>query len=129
MSVYPRADGIYVYDFQLKSVRFYGPTGTKSKRAAEDFERSKREEAKQTLARIREQRDAPMTANVAFGRFWQEVGDRYTGTYRKTVWAALEWLSDELGANTLLRDIGPNRITEAIARMRKACRSAYSSLK
>ena|ERR1035437_9816697 len=118
MSVYPRADGLYVYDFQIKRVRFYGPTGVKSKRAAEEFERIKREDAKQTLAKVQDQRTGPMTVNVAFDLFWSEVGDRYTGTYRKTVWKALAWLMKELGTNTLLRDIGPNRITEVIAKRR-----------
>jgi integrase len=61
-----------------------------------------------------------ITFNAALDRFWLEVGDHYNGTYRQTVWTALQWLLEQsnIGANTLLRDIGPNRITQAIARRR-----------
>lgn len=118
MSVYPRPDGVYVYDFQIKGIRFYGPTGTKSRRAAQEFERAQREREKQRLATVRDQRHGPMTINTAFDRFWAEVGDGYNGSYRATVWGALRWMSKEFGPNTLLRDLGPNRITEAIARRR-----------
>jgi integrase len=61
-----------------------------------------------------------MTFNAALDRFWLEVGEHYTGTYKQTVWTALQWLLERsnIGASTLLRDIGPNKITEAIARRR-----------
>ena len=115
MSVFPRKDGVYVYDFQIQRVRFSGTTGVKSRRAAEEIEHTRRQEARQHLATIRAQRSGPMTVNVAFDRFWTEVGDDYDGTYRATVWKALGWLARSLGPSTLIRDIGPNRITEAIA--------------
>jgi integrase len=118
MSIYPRADGIYVYDFRLKSVRFYGPTGTRSKREARDFERARREEAKQTITKILEQQDGPMTVNIAFDRFWIEVGDHYSGNYRQTVLGGLKWLTGQLGANTLIRNIDSNKIAELVARRR-----------
>lgn len=118
MSVYPRRDGIYVYDFECQRLRFYGSTGVRGRRAAERIEAAKREEARQHVATIQAQRTGPMSVNVAFDRFWSDVGDRYTGTYRKTVWAGLTWMADRLGANTLLRDIGPNRVTELIAARR-----------
>lgn len=60
----------------------------------------------------------PMTISSALDRFWIEVGESYTGTYRTTVYSALAWMTKEFGANTPLRDIGPNRITQAIARRR-----------
>lgn len=59
-----------------------------------------------------------MAVDVAVDRFWLEVALHYSGTYKKTVWAALRWLVKELGATTLIRDIGPNKITEAVARRR-----------
>jgi hypothetical protein len=61
----------------------------------------------------RQRRDRP---HVAFDRFWSEVGDRYSGTYRKTVWAAIEWLARELGPDTLLRHIGPTELLHLILR-------------
>ncbi len=61
-----------------------------------------------------------MTFDAALERFWREVGDHYRGTYKQTVWTALGWLLEEsgIGADTRLPDIGPNKITEAIARKR-----------
>lgn len=118
MSVYPRKDGIYVFDFWVEGVRFFGSTRRRNQRDAAAVERARREDAKRTTALSRQQRTAPMTVNVALDRFWAEVGSGYKGTYGKTVWAALGWLLDELGSNTLIRDIGPNTITEAIARRR-----------
>lgn len=118
MSVYRRTDGVFAFDFQIRGVRFCGSTGAKSERAAKDIERKKRELARQRLALAREQSAAPMTISVAFDRFWTEVGDHYAGGYRKTVWGGLRWLTGELGPTTLLRDVGPNLITQAIARRR-----------
>lgn len=118
MSVYPRADGIYVYDFWHKGVRFYGPTGTRTERDARAVERARREEAMRSVAVARAQRAAPMTVNVAFDRFWDEVGCHYTGTYRKLVLAGLAWMAKEFGPAALLADIGTDRIAEAIARRR-----------
>src|SRR5690242_11808697 len=113
MSVYPRKDGVYVYDFQIKRVRFCGTTGVTSERAAKEIERTRKREARQQLATARAQRLGPMTVNIAFDRFWQEVADPdYDGTWRKTVWTALGWLAEQLGPTTLIRDIGPNKITE-----------------
>lgn len=118
MSVYPRRDGIYAYDFQIQRVRFCGATGCRSRREADKVERTEREKAKQYLAKVREQRTGPMTVNVAFDRFWLEVGQTYGGSYGKTVWTALGWMADALGKNTLIRDIGPDKLTEIIAKRR-----------
>jgi hypothetical protein len=38
-----------------------------------------------------------MTFNPALDRFWLEVGEHYTGTYRQTVWTALRWLPTVIG--------------------------------
>jgi integrase len=118
MSVYPRKNGIYHYDFKISGVRFYGTTGCTSRREAEKFEGAKREEAEALARTATEQRNAPMTVNVAFDKFWLEVGSHYKGSYGQTFLGALAWLTNELGANTLIRDISSNRIIEAIARRR-----------
>ena len=120
MSVYPRADGVYVYDFWLKGVRFYGSTSERSEREARTFERQVREQAKQTVAAVKAQRTAPMTINVAFDRFWVEVGQHYSGTYGKLVFEGLAWMTAEFGASARLADLTANRIAEAIARRRGA---------
>jgi integrase len=118
MSVYPRKNGIYVYDFEVKGLRFFGSTGLRSKRAAEEFERAKRKEAAAIADAAVKQRAAPMTINAATDKFWEEVGDGYAGTYRQTVFASLGWLVKQLGKNTVLRDIGPSQVNDAIAARR-----------
>lgn len=118
MSVYPRADGIYVFDFQHKGLRHYGTTGRTTRREAKEIERQKREEVRSRHLTHEAQRTGPMTFGVALARFWEEVGSAYTGTYRTTVFAAVDWLEQTIGAGVLLRDLGPNKITEAIARRR-----------
>ena len=79
MSVYPRANGIYCYDFQLKRIRFFGTTGVSSRREAEAVERTAREQAKKQLAAVKDQRTGPLNVSAAFDRFWLEVGQRYEG--------------------------------------------------
>ncbi|ARQ01922.1 tyrosine-type recombinase/integrase [Pseudorhodoplanes sinuspersici] len=120
MSVYKRkSDGKWVYDFWRKGVRFCKPIeNCGSKRAAEVVEREKKAETAQQLAATRESRPGAMTLSVAFDRFWSEVGDHYTGTYRKTVWTSLAWLLEELGSSTMIRNVGPSKISDAIARRR-----------
>jgi integrase len=118
VSVYPRGKkGVYVYDFQIERVPFFGSTGCTSKREALAFEAERRKQALRELAARKATSSGAMTFNVALDKFWTEVGDYYTGTYKQTVWKALAWLleSSGIGANTVLHDIGPNKITEAIA--------------
>lgn len=118
MSVYPRKNGIYVYDFEIKGVRFFGSTGCTSKRAAQEFERDKRKEVAPIANARATARNGPMTVAVAFDKFWTEVGDGYSGTYRQTVWSSLAWLMEQLGKNTVLRDIGPAKANDVIAARR-----------
>lgn len=118
MSVYPRKNGIYVYDFEIKGLRFFGSTGLRSKRAAEEFERDRRKEAAKVADAVVKQRAAPMTINAATDRFWEEVGTHYKGNYRQTVWTALGWMVEQSGKNTILRDIGASQVNDLIAARR-----------
>lgn len=60
-----------------------------------------------------------MSVEIAFARFWAEVGDHYAGNWRTTVETALPWLAKELGRQTLLRDVGSNRIALLIQARRR----------
>ena len=117
MSLYLR-HGEYYYDFWFRGARFHGATGTASKRDAKRIEDTARETARQTLRRRAAQHAAGMTVDVAFGRFWVEKGSTYSGNWGKTVFAALAWMREEFGPGTLLRDLGPSRISAAIAKRR-----------
>jgi integrase len=120
MSVYPRGKkGIYDYDFQ-QGHRFLGSTGCTTKREASAFEAEVRKKAQLELAAQKAKGNAPMTFDSALGKFWDEAGVHYKGTYGKTVFAALDWLLNKsgIGAATALPDIGPALINAAIARRR-----------
>src|SRR5262245_43665303 len=121
MSVYPRGKtGVYWYDFWLQGHRFLGSTGTTTKRDAERFEAEVRKRVRLELATSKTTLNAPITFDAALGKFWDEVGTHYTGTYRTTVFTALDWLLNRsgIGATTLLRDITVSHVSEAIARRR-----------
>lgn len=108
MSVYkPKGSPYYHFDFQHRGTRFHGSTGCTSKREAERHESDEREKAKEALKHrgARAAADLPMTVNEAMARFWSERGSSYTGTYRETVDAALEWIGLSLGTRTLIRSI------------------------
>lgn len=121
MSVYPRGKkGIYVYDFQLEGHKFFGSTECTTKREALAFEATIRRCEQQRLATVKKSRSAPLTFEAALSKFLDEVVAFYSGSYRKTVLTAVDWLHKDsgIGASTLLRDIGPEKINEAIARRR-----------
>jgi len=120
MSVYRRPNGIYAFDFERRGLRFCGSTGSRSEREARRIERAKIDEVEKRLAQNEAQRTGPITVDVAFDRFWTEVGENYRGSYRATVFKSLADLLADLGSTTLLRDVGPNRLTEIIAKRRGA---------
>ena len=69
MSVYrPAGERLYRYDFQLRSRRFYGPTGCATKKAAEAVERRIKTEARTSLSQPSD------TLDAIAGRWWQEKG-------------------------------------------------------
>jgi integrase len=121
MSVYPRGQkGVYAFDFKIHGVRFFGNTGGTTKREALAYEDQVRKKAQLELASRKDARTAALTFDAALGKFWDEVAVHYKGTYGTTVFAALDWLLNKsgIGKTTLLREIGPAKITEAIARRR-----------
>jgi integrase len=121
MSVFPRGKkGIYTYSFQIGGVPFFGTTGCTTKREALAFEAQAKIDAKAELTKRKAATTGPLTFDAALGKLWDEVGTYYTGTYRKTVETSLAWLLEKsgIGGTTLLSDIGPAKINEAIARRR-----------
>jgi integrase len=71
VSVYkPAGKPFFLYDFKLKGRRFYGPTGQRTRRAAEAFEdRIRREIAEGKFGDA-----AQLTLDQAAGRWWREHG-------------------------------------------------------
>lgn len=121
MSVFKRGKkGVYEFDFWLEGDRFFGTTGKTTRDEALKYERAVRKQAQLDLAAGKRDRAAALTFDLALGQFWQEVAHHYRGTYHDTVKTALAWLLETsgIGAGTPLPDIGPSKISEAIARRR-----------
>lgn len=114
MSVYkPKKSPFYTYDFELYGVRFHGSTKCRSKREAEQFEKERRVEAERAGKDALRSANSPMTVGVAVDRFWAEKAKDFKT--RDDFFTALKWLARQFGKNTLLRDIGPLKISNAVA--------------
>jgi len=113
MSVYKRpGQTVYSYDFRLNGDRYSGTTGATQKRKAEEFEA----EQKKRLTALVEKAGAPLTVGVAFGRFWDEVGQHLTNS--ETMLVNLNWIEKELGKPRLISTIGPEDVARLIAKRR-----------
>lgn len=119
MSVFkPSGTKTYTYDFTLQGHRFHGATGKTEKRAAQEVERRARAAAAKQIeldAAVRAQTkgDAPVTFDVAAGRYWAEVGEFHAGA--TTTWTDLERLVTYLGPARRLDAITDNDITQLVA--------------
>jgi integrase len=119
MSVFkPTGQKTYVYDFKLDGRRFHGPTGKTEKRAAKVVEQQAKDAARRQLDAEKAQAaqvkgDAPLTFDVAAGRYWTEVGQFHAGA--DTTWTDLERLVNYFGGDRLLSSITDNDITLLVA--------------
>ena len=117
MSVYrPKNSPFFQYDFRLRGHRFNGTTGEASERAARSVEKIERAQAALELERRTKIKAAPMTIDIATGRYWLEVGrfhKRSDNTLR-----AITWLKDMIGKSTRLSDIKNPTVAELVAKRR-----------
>jgi integrase len=117
MSVYrPKNSPFFHYDFRLRGHRFNGTTGETSERAARSVEKVERAQAALDLERRTKIKAAPMTIDIATGRYWLEVGrfhKRSDNTLR-----AITWLKDMIGKSTRLSDIKNPTVAELVAKRR-----------
>ena len=75
MSVYrPKGSETYVFDFWRGGRRFFGNTEQKTKKAAQDVERIEKEKAEDFTRQQRKLKRLPMSVDIAFGRYWNEIG-------------------------------------------------------
>ena len=96
------AGEIYHYEFEHRGHRFRGSTGCKSKREAQEFERTKRQEAAKEAERREALGRAPLTWGAAprgIGRSTASITAR-----RRRPWS-LEWLTRHIGEATPLADV------------------------
>lgn len=119
MSVFrPTGGKAYTYSFTISGRRFHGPTGQKEKRAAQAVEKQAREAARLTIeadkaAQAQLRGDAPLSFDIAAGRYWAEVGQHHAGA--GTTWTDLERLVGHFGGARLLPSIKDNDITQLVA--------------
>lgn len=119
MSVY-KTDGskTYTYSFWIEGRRFHGNTGKTEKRAAKEVERKARIEAQKLIDAEKSQAaqvdgSAPLTMDVAAGRYWTEVGQFHAGA--NTTWTDLERLIGYFGGDRRLDSITDNDITQLVS--------------
>ncbi|MHC2219489.1 tyrosine-type recombinase/integrase [Rhizobium leguminosarum] len=128
MSVYkPKASPYYLYDFQVSGNRFHGSTKARNKRDAEAIERTLKEKAKQDAAQSRKTGKAPLTVDVAIGRYWTEVAQHLVNS--RQYFALLERLVDYFGKDRRLDDIDDEEIIRLVAFKRQQLRWGKSVLK
>lgn len=113
MSVYkPRNSRLWQYDFVIDGRRYHGSTGVLNRRAAEEVERRKRQEAATgQLGNV-----ARLTLDAAAGRYWEEVGKRRGDAV--DVERRIDVLLELLGKNTRLSDITQDKVAAAVERRR-----------
>lgn len=117
MSTYkPKGSSVYVYDFRRGGRRFLGSTGEKTKRRADAVEVQAKLDAEEQIRKQRASRRAPMTVDVAFGRYWQEIG-QFAAT-AGAIEAALALALDVLGKDTRLDEVTDDHISKLVAARR-----------
>lgn len=107
----------YQFDFQIKGRRFFGSTQSKNEREAKEVEKSKRAEAARVVAADRK----PLTVEVAFDKWWDQVGRHGSDPDLKR---ALDWLKGQIGPRVYLHDITDDMVSEAVEARRKHVKKA-----
>ena len=78
MSVFKESKSPYFrYDFQLDGHRFFGSTKARNKKDAQAAERELKTNARADIEAQKRAGHAPVTLDVAAGRYWSEVGQHH----------------------------------------------------
>ncbi|WP_412550021.1 tyrosine-type recombinase/integrase [Sinorhizobium americanum] len=107
--------------------RFHGTTKARNKRDAETVERRLKESARRDVEQLRKTGNAPLTIDMAVGRYWTEKGQYRVA--RKQFFAALERLVLYFGKDKRLDEIDDEAITALVAYKRAQPRWGKSKLK
>lgn len=114
MPVYqPSGTDRFVYDFQYKNRRYYGPCDTTNRVEAKRVEREKRREAEAGLG---PDQAADMTIDAACAKWFDDVGQHLDA--KKDYERSLDLIVDCVGARTKLREIDSAKVAQAIAARR-----------
>ncbi len=128
MSIYKTATSPYYrYDFQIEGNRFHGSTKARNKREAEAVERRLKEDAVKEVRNLKATGKAPLTIDVAIGRFWIEKG-QYRSMNRG-FHGTLEWLVNYFGKDKRLDEIDDQAIVDLVVFKRQQPRWGKIQLK
>jgi hypothetical protein len=122
MSVFKvRNSPYFQFDFQIKGHRFFGSTESKNERDAKEVEKAKRAEALRIVASDRAADRQPLTVEVAFDKWWNQVGQHGSDPDLER---ALGWLSDQIGPRVYLHDVTDDMVSEAVEARRMHVKKA-----
>lgn len=117
MSVYKRAGKeTYSYDFIVRGRRFSGDTGATKKRDAKSYEDNQKQIAKAMVAAESATDGDTMIFEAAALRWYHEVGQHHKNF--ETTLKVLEWLKQNVGAGTDLRDVDDAMVARLVAKRR-----------
>lgn len=112
-----KGSALWSYDFQVRGHRFCGETETANRREAERLIQDARRQADASLrAAGRAAGGQPMTIEIAFSRYWLEVGQHHANA--DTTEAELAWLQEHFGKRKHLDTITDSDIAAMVARRR-----------
>jgi integrase len=103
----------YRFDFRLKGRRFFGSTKATNKKDALEAERLLKAKAKLDLEAERRTGNAPITFDMAAGRYWQEVGQHHRDA--AGTWHGLHLLGEFFGKTRRLDAITDDDVAELVA--------------
>lgn len=113
MSVYKLKNSpYYQYDFRVNGRRFFGSTKTRNQREAKAIERELKDKAVEESKRLRATGRAPLTFDLAVGRFWLEKGQNRKNPQR--YFRTLEILVDYFGKDKRLDEIDDEAVSQLV---------------
>jgi hypothetical protein len=101
----------YTYNFQIRGVRFYGPTKCTNEREAEKVEAAERKKAKQQIEQARAAATSLRLDDIA-GRYWQEVGQHHAGADNTERQIGYLIACPHLGPDILITDITGDHVAK-----------------
>ncbi|WP_313198115.1 tyrosine recombinase XerC [Rhizobium sp.] len=114
MSVYKLKNSpFYQFDFRVNGHRFHGSTKTRNQREAKAIERELKEKAVAETKRLQATGRAPLTMDIAVGRFWLEKGQYRKRPHR--YFRTLEILVAYFGKDTRLDEIDDQAVSRLVA--------------
>jgi site-specific recombinase XerD len=114
MSVYkPKGREEYLYDFWLNGRRFHGNTEKRERREALKVEEEERHKARVAVKAEKGRQNAPLTLDVAIGRYWIEWGQHQAKQqdFKRDFARLIEFF----GKDRLLSDITDDDVTRLVA--------------